>query len=208
MRALWICAFLAVSASSGKAQELSLSLEQARADRLEEALTRSAVRFDAVSYLSAQRSMLVALFEGVCAVGFLVPPSDDGVEVGLGVGCLLGAAVLTYRAFREFSNPRAVATARDRLARFHAARAAGESLEGFEEELAAGARRGLRKRRFAGVFGILNFVATVVLSALIGTDHIDRNTGAIIASGTAAVGVLGVTAFFVESPDELAWRLY
>lgn len=184
------------------------SVGATRADRLELALDRAANRFDPVVYLSAQRAMLVALFEGICAFQFLVPP-DDRLELGLGLGCLVGAATLTYVAWRGFRRPRSVREARERLVRFRDARAAGAvDLDAFEAELAGAAARDLRKRRFAGVFGVLNLVATVVLSVLTARDRVDRNPTVAIATGTAAVGILGVTALFVEGASERAFSLH
>lgn len=190
-------------------QNVALDLD--RVERLSSALRTAAHRFDPVSYLAAQRSMLVAVFEAYCAVGFLLPPSDENYEVALGAGCLIGAATLAYMTYRGFSRPRAGRDAQDRLERFIDAREGGlteDDLDAFEGELRAGARKDRRRRWIGFVYGMLNLAATATLAGLTARDQIGRTPGTVIASGTAAVGVLGISSVFLEGSSEYAWNRF
>lgn len=177
-------------------------------DRLELALARSAQRFDAVTFLSAQRSFLVAVFEGYCAINLMLRRNTR--DVLLGAGCLLGALTTGIMAYRQFAHPAAVADNESRLERFRLARRHGapDRRDRYLLELRDRARRDRRRRIFGGVFGALNIVATVVISALTARDTIERSTGVSIASGTAMLGLLGVVDIFVRSPAEQALELY
>jgi len=179
-----------------------------RRERLGLALERSTYLFDPVIFLSASRELLTAVFEGVCAAHYLIPP-EDGLDWGLGIGCLLGAGTLAVMSMRQFRSPRSERDARERWAAFQAAPdASPDELDRFEGMLADAARRGRRRRLIGGVYGILNFVATVVLGVLVGRDRIPRTGGIAVASGTFAIGVLGVANFGIRTADERAWHDY
>lgn len=55
---------------------------------------------------------------------------------------------------------------------------------------------------------MLNFVATAVLAGLVARDRLDSRVGTSIATGTAVVGVLGVTALAIRGPSERALHEY
>lgn len=188
-----------------------VALDASRVDRLESALRTAAHRFDPVSYLAAQRSMLVAVFEAYCAVGFLVPPSDDNVEIAVGAGCLVGAATLAFMTYRGFARPRAGRDARERLERFIDARErgiTGADLDSLEADLRAGARKDRRRRWIGFAYGVLNLAATATLAGLTARDRIGRTPGTVIATGTGAVGVLGISSVFLEGSSEYAWNRF
>lgn len=178
-------------------------------DDLALALERATYLFDPVVYLGASRELLTAVFEGVCAAHYLIPP-EDGLDWGLGIGCLLGATTLAVMSMRQFRRPRSERVAHERLAAFRAEgpRLSEERVHHYEDWLREGAERGRRRRLVGGVYGVLNFVATVVLGVLVGRDRIPRNGGVAIASGTFAIGVLGVANFGVRSADEKAWERF
>jgi len=210
MRALALGLLLFSVADVARAQPLAYAevSEPAAEERLELALVRADGRFDPVRYLSVQRSLLVAIFESYCALGFLLPPSESRLEIGLGIGCLAGVLTTSIMAWRQIARPST--DVHDRLAEFRVARAEGaeDLIPRFEAGLRAQARRDRRKRYVGGVLGILNLVATGVLATLVARGHLARNTGTAIATGTGAVAVFGLADFFVRSPSEQALALY
>ena len=207
---LLVCALAETSAAQAPTPR-EVALDASRVERLESALRTAAHRFDPVSYLAAQRSMLVAVFEAYCAVGFLVPPSDESWEVAIGAGCLLGAATLAFMTYRGFARPRAGRDAQERLERFLDARERGltaHDVDLLEADLRRGARKDRRRRWIGFAYGMLNLAATATLAGLTARDRIGRTPGTVIATGTAAVGVLGVSSVFVEGSSEHAWNRF
>ena len=182
-----------------------------RPARLEVALRHAAYAFDAPSFLAAQRAALVAVFEAYCGFGNVLQNERTTVELVVGIGCFVGAATLTYVAFRNFVRPSAPAAALARYERFYGARREGltfEELESTELALERAARGDRRRRLVGGVLGMLNFVATAVLAGLVARDRLDSRVGTSIATGTAVVGVLGVTALTIRGPSERALHEY
>ncbi|MCA9612079.1 MAG: hypothetical protein KC586_04890, partial [Myxococcales bacterium] len=182
-----------------------------RPERLELALRHAAFAFDGPSFLSAQRAALVAVFEAYCGFGNLLQNQPSRLEIGIGIGCLVGAATLTYVAFRGFVRPRGPAEAHARYERFYAARREGltfDELAATEAALETAARADRRRRLVGGIFGFLNFVAAGVLITLVARDSLDSRVGTSIATGTAVVGVLGVTALAIRGPSERALAEY
>ena len=55
---------------------------------------------------------------------------------------------------------------------------------------------------------MLNLAATATLAGLTARDRIGRTPGTVIATGTAAVGVLGISSVFVEGSSEYAWNRF
>ena len=144
-------------------------------------------------------------------MGFLLPPSDETLEVVVGSGCLLGAATLAFMTYRGFARPRAGRDAQARLERFIDARERGltlEDVESLEADLRRGARKDRRRRWVGFVYGMLNLAATATLAGLTARDRIGRTPGTVIATGTAAVGVLGISSVFVEGSSEYAWNRF
>ncbi|MBX3246249.1 MAG: hypothetical protein KF901_03625 [Myxococcales bacterium] len=188
-----------------------LTLPSTDVDRLAYSLEYAALAFDPVSFLAAQRALVVAVFEAYCAFDHLLERNPSTVDLVLGVGCLVGAATLAVIAYRGFARPRGPRDARQNYDDFVAARAAGltpTAFEASERALEAAAARDRRRRIFGGVFGALNLVATAVLIGFTARSRIDTHLGAAIATGTTAVGGLGLAAIFVRSPSERAWRRY
>lgn len=191
--------------------DLRLAVPDDRPARLEVALRHAAYSFDAPSFLAAQRAALVAVFEAYCGFGNVLQNERTTVELVVGIGCFVGAATLTYVAFRNFVRPSAPAAALARYERFYDARREGltfEELESTELALERAARGDRRRRLVGGVLGMLNFVATAVLAGLVARDRLDSRVGTSIATGTAVVGVLGVTALTIRGPSERALHEY
>lgn len=91
--------------------DLRLTAPDDRPARLEVALRHAAYAFDAPSFLAAQRAALVAVFEAYCGFGNVLQNERTTVELVVGIGCFVGAATLTYVAFRNFVRPSAPAAA-------------------------------------------------------------------------------------------------
>ena len=175
---------------------------------LEQALRFSAHTFDAVSFLAAERNLITGIFESYCAARLLAPPAD-ALDIGLGVGCLVGATTLLVLGIRGLVRPRGPEKAQDRLMRFYTARRDGDlDLDHFEAELAAAAVRARRRRWVTFALGVAELAATAVVATFTARGDFQRSAGTTVAVATGIIGVMGITNAFIEAPVERAWTSY
>ena len=179
---------------------------------LELALRWSAHRFDAVDFIGAQRTLLMAIFETYCAGAFLIPTRDGltALDAVLGAGCLLGATTLYVMAGRRIRHPKETLHARERLVSFYRLRRAGDleasARDELRADLAGAAKRDRRRRWVRFTLGILELGAAATVAGLTARGRIDGSAGTSIAIGTSLLSLLGLSNAFIRSPAETAWE--
>jgi len=202
-------ALAGLGASVAAAQELAEvpPVPSPREASLELAMRQADQQFDAVSFLGAQRSLLMGVFETYCAAELLIPPETgfSGLEFGLGLGCLVGATTLWVMGIRRLLHPKEGEHAHERLVGYYRDRRAGSvDLDALEADLRASARRDRRRRWVRFSLGVLELAASATLAGLTARDRIERSSGSAIAIGTAVIAVLGLAHAFLRSPAERA----
>ena len=174
---------------------------------LELSLRASALEFDAVSFLGAQRTLLMGIFETYCAAELLIPPERGfrTLDFVLGLGCLAGATTLLVLGVRRLLHPEETERAHGRLVDFYEARRAGTvDVERYEGELVAAARRDRRRRWVRFSLGVLELGGAATVAGLTGRGRIERTAGTSIAIGTIVIAILGLVHGLIRSPAERA----
>jgi hypothetical protein len=190
--------------AEGEVEEMQLSV---REQSLETSLRMASVEFDGVSFLGAQRTILMGIFETYCAVELLIPPEEGfrTLDFVLGLGCLLGASTLYVMGIRRLLSPKEGTESHDRLVQFYTDRREGDvDLDGYEEALFDAARRDRRRRWVRFSLGVLELGAAATVAGLTGRDRIDRTTGTSIAIGTTIIAIMGLVNAWMRSPAERA----
>lgn len=229
MRALTIAAVLLASAGALAQDEpessasLDVSVEESAVSRgmvtaqrdglsrrelsLEASLRVAALEFDAVSFIGAQRTLLMGVFETYCAVEFLIPPEEGfrALDFVLGIGCLIGASTLYVMGIRRLLYPKAGTEAHERLVQFYTDRRAGSiDLDAYEDALFEAARHDRRRRWVRFSLGVLELAGAATVAGLTGRDKIDTTAGVSIAVGTTIIAILGLVNAGLRSPAERA----
>ncbi len=174
---------------------------------LEASLRVAALEFDAVSFLGAQRTLLMGVFETYCAVEFLIPPEDGlrALDFVLGLGCLIGASTLYVMGIRRLLYPKEGTASHERLVQFYTDRRAGSiDLDAHEDALFEAARHDRRRRWVRFSLGVLELAAAATVAGLTGRDKIDTTAGVSIAVGTTIIAILGLVNAGLRSPAERA----
>jgi len=185
-------------------EELELS-ERERS--LEASLRLASNDFDGVSFLGAQRTILMGIFETYCAVELLIPPAEGfrTLDFVLGLGCLLGASTLYVMGIRRLLSPKEGTRSHERLVQFYTDRQSGSvDLERYEQALFEAARRDRRRRWVRFSLGVLELGAAATVAGLTGRDRIERTTGTSIAIGTTIIAIMGLVHAWMRSPAERA----
>jgi len=174
---------------------------------LEASLRVAALEFDAVSFLGAQRTLLMGVFETYCAAEFLIPPEGGyrAVDLVLGIGCLIGASTLYVMGIRRLLHPKEGTASHERLVQFYTDRRAGSvDFDAYEEALFEAASRDRRRRWVRFSLGVLELAGAATVAGLTGRERIDRTAGASIAIGTTIIAILGLVNAGLRSPAERA----
>lgn len=174
---------------------------------LEASLRVAALEFDAVSFIGAQRTLLMGVFETYCAVEFLIPPEEGfrALDFVLGIGCLIGASTLYVMGIRRLLYPKAGTEAHERLVQFYTDRRAGSiDLDAYEDALFEAARHDRRRRWVRFSLGVLELAGAATVAGLTGRDKIDTTAGVSIAVGTTIIAILGLVNAGLRSPAERA----
>ncbi len=191
-------------------EEATTAVEPERSERersLETSLRMASLEFDGVSFIGAQRTLLMGIFETYCAVELLIPPEAGfrTLDFVLGLGCLIGASTLYVMGIRRLLRPKEGTRSHERLVQFYTDRRAGSvDLDRYEQALFAAARRDHRRRWVRFALGVLELAAAATVAGLTARDHIDRATGTSIAMGTTIIAIMGLANAGMRSPAERA----
>jgi len=185
------------------------------ADALVSAIKLPLEHFDSIQFINASRGAITAVYELYCAAGMFIPePGADGltgVEIGLGIGCLVGATSLLVMTGYRIAAMTDSSDGWDRLARFR--RAADDGLDTreihlFERELAIEASAARFRRGLSVGMGIALVIASGLIFGFTAAGEIEETVGATIGIGTTIVGIMSLIPAFLDSPAEAAERAY
>jgi hypothetical protein len=211
---------VALHAAGAQAQEAEAETRaEAAAEEetqaLEAALRIPVERFDGIRFIGAARAATTAIYEIYCGASMLIPdPEDDGVDgvdLALGIGCLVGSATLFVISGLGIADLADDSEHFDRLRRFR--RAARDGLTHderllFERELAADADGARVRRGFSIGLGTALVIAAGVVAGLTVGDVIEGAPGVAISTGCALTGLASLLAIFLDSPAEAALRAW
>ncbi|MBW2464113.1 MAG: hypothetical protein JRH11_20860 [Deltaproteobacteria bacterium] len=184
-------------------------------DALASAIKIPLTHFDSVQFINASRGAITAVYELYCAAGMFIPEPGTGgltgTEIGLGIGCLVGATSLLVMTGYRIAAMADSSDGWDRLARFRLAADDGldhREIRLFERELAEEASAARFRRGLSVGMGIALVIASGLVFGFTAAGEIEETVGATIGIGTTIVGIMSLIPALLDSPAEAAERAY